>query len=224
MWHQEIESFLKSIGLRQSTMEPNPYMSSTVLLLLYVDDILLAYKSLKDILSVKAKLKERYRMTDLGPVWRFLGLDIENHGSGYALHQATYIDTMLKRHGMQDAAEADSPIDRNVILEITKDDQDCPADHKEYLAVVGSLMYASLGGRPDISYAVALLSRLNIDPRTRHLMAAKCVLRYLKRTKCLRLVYTSGDLHGYVDADHANGKSKKSVGGYIFLLDGAAIS
>ena len=69
-----------------------------------------------------------------------------------------------------------------------------------------------------------LLSRFNNDPRTRHLTAAKRVLRYLKRTKGLRLVYTSGDLHDFVDADHANGKSKKSVGGYIFLLGGAAIS
>ena len=51
-------------------------MASTVLLLPCVDDILPAYKSLGDVLSVKAKLKERYRMTDLGPVRRFLGLDV----------------------------------------------------------------------------------------------------------------------------------------------------
>ena len=45
---------------------------------------------------------------------------------------------------------------------------------------VGSLMYAALGGKPDISYAVNLLSRYNIDPRTRHLSVAKRLLRYLK--------------------------------------------
>ena len=114
-------------------------------------------------------------MTDLGPVRRFLGLDAKNHGSGYALHQVTYIDTMLKIYGMQDAAEVGSPINHKINLEITKDNRDCPADHKEYLAIVGSLMYASLGGWPDITYVVALLSRFNIDPKTRHLTVAKRV-------------------------------------------------
>ena len=47
----------------------------------------------------------------------------------------------------------------------------------------------ALGTRPDISYAVGLLSRFNSDPRTRHLTAAKRVPRYLKRTKDLKLEY-----------------------------------
>ena len=78
---------------------------------------------------------------------------------------------------MQDATEVNSPIDCNINLEITKDDKHCPTDHRENLAIVGSLMYSSLGGRPDISYIVAFLSRFNIDLRTRHLTAAKYVLQ-----------------------------------------------
>ena len=86
-------------------------------------------------------------------------------------------------------------------------------------------MYTALGTRADISYAVSFLSHFNTNPRTRHLTAAKRVLRYLKRTKHQRLLYTTGgDLHGYVDADWANGKDRKSVGGYAFLFGGAAIS
>ena len=88
---------------------------------------------------------------------------------------------------MADAYETDRPIDRDVELE-TKNSEDRPTNHKEYLAIVGSLMYASLGGKPDISYAVTLLSRFNIDPRTRYLTAAKQVLRNLKQTKNLRLL------------------------------------
>ena len=106
------------------------------------------------------------------------------------------------------------------------DSEDCPADQKQYLAIVGSLMYATsaLGVRPDISYVFTLLSRFNNNPRTRHLTAAKQVLRYLKRTRNLRLLYTAGYLHGFVDADCANDKDRKSVGEYVFLLAGAAIS
>ena len=85
-------------------------------------------------------------------------------------------------------------------------------------------MYAALGVRPDISYVFTLLSRFNNNPRTRHLTTAKRVLRYPKRTRNLRLLYTAGYLHGFVDADWANDKDRKSVGGYVFLLAGAAIS
>ena len=71
---------------------------------------------------------------------------------------------MLKKYGMQEAYNIDSPIDCNVDLEIKKNDKDRSTNQKEYLAIVGSLMYTALGGRPDISYAVKLLSRYNIDP------------------------------------------------------------
>ena len=87
-------------------------------------------------------------------------------------------------------------------------------------------MYAALGTRLDISYAVNLLSRYNIDPRTRHLTAAKRVLRYLKKTKDLKLVYKEleDNLCGFVDANWVNLVDRKSVGGYVFLLGGTAIS
>ena len=229
LWHQEIDGFLKSIGLIQSTVEPNLYLSSNVLLLLNVDDIVLLYRSLEDLNIISEKLKGKYHMTDLGPIKRFLGLNIEMHGTGYTLSQTTYIDNMLKKYGMQDAYNVDSPIDCNVDLEIKKDDKDRPNDQKEYLAIVRSLMFAALGGRPDISYAVNLLSRYNINPRTRHLSTAKRILRYLKKTKNLKLIYTGSkpeyaELHGFVDADWANSEDRKSVGGYVFLFGGAAIS
>ena len=83
---------------------------------------------------------------------------------------------MLKKYGMQDAAEVDSPIDRNVILKIAKDENDCPTDHRECLAIVGSLMYASLSGRPGISYAVFFLvaSTTIPEPDTSLRQSASC--------------------------------------------------
>ena len=116
---------------------------------------------------------------------------------------------------------------------MTENDTDKLVDQTEYLAIVGSLMYAALGTRPDISFAVSLLSTFNAKPRTRHLTAAKRVLRYLKKTKELKLVYTktsdiytktSGNLHGFVDSDWAKSKDRKSIGGYVFVLGNAAIS
>ena len=91
-------------------------------------------------------------------------------------------------------------------------------------------MYAALGGRPDISFAVALLSRFNQDPQIQHLTAVKRVLRYLKHTQSARLVFKRSSaeenlLYEFVDSDWANAKDRKSIlGGYIYILAGAAVS
>ena len=122
-------------------------------------------------------------MADLGPTQCFLWMNIDTTETSFALYQTTYIESLLQRFSMTDAHGVDTPLDSHVSLEITPNDRDKPANQTEYLAIIGFLMYAALGTHPDISYAVNLLSRYNIDPRTRHLTAAKRVLRYLKKTK-----------------------------------------
>ena len=226
LWFIEINSFLLSLGFSQSLVEPNLYIADSAILLLYVDDMLIFFKEISVANEIKRKLQTKYKMTDLGPVRRFLGMTIERTKTGYQLHQETYIDSLLSKHGMADSYNASTPIETNAKLDIKTGDIDALVDQKAYLAIVGSLMYAALGTRPDISYAVGLLSRFNSDPRTRHLTAAKRVLRYLKRTKDLKLEYkqTGKKVQGFVDSDWANGKDRKSIGGYIFLFGGAAVS
>ena len=157
-----------------------------------------------------------------------MGMNINTSESGFALYQTSYIESLLRRFRIPDAYGVDTPIDIHVSLDIAADDTDNPIDQTEYLALVGSLMYAAIGTRPDISYAVGLLSSYNPNPRTRHLTAAKRVLRYLKKTKDLKLVYTGTtgkhDLHGFVDSDWAKSQDRKSIGGYAFMLGNTAIS
>ena len=112
-------------------------------------------------------------MSDLGPVRRYLGLQIERSDGGYILQQTDYINSMLNRYGMRDAYEAPTPPDNQVTLDISGADEDSLISRQEYLALVGSLMYTAFGGRPDISFAVSHLSRFNTDTRSRHLTAVK---------------------------------------------------
>jgi hypothetical protein len=100
-------------------------------------------------------------------------------------------------------------------------------DQQFYLSIIGSLMYAALGTRPDISFSVSSLSRFNIDPRARNLTAAKRVLRYFKETCKFKLIFDgNGDNSGLTtDSDWANDlKNRKSVGGYVFMYGGNPIS
>jgi len=104
-------------------------------------------------------------------------------------------------------------------------------DITDYQAVMGSLMYAALTTRPDISYVVAALSHYNSRPFTSHMTAAKRVLQYLKSTADFRLHFNSNgigidnSLVGYSDSDWANDSvDRKSQGGHVFLASNGAIS
>lgn len=96
-----------------------------------------------------------------------------------------------------------------------------------YASAVGSLMYAMVCTRPDISHAVGVVSRYMSNPGFEHWNAVRWILRYLVVTKDMALCYTGADiqLRGFVDSDMAGDiDSRKSTTGYVFTLGSAAIS
>ncbi|XP_050131521.1 secreted RxLR effector protein 161-like [Malus sylvestris] len=99
---------------------------------------------------------------------------------------------------------------------------------KPYASLVGSLMYATICTRLDIAFIVGLLGRFQANPGEAHWVAAMKVLRYLQRTKSHMLVYgrsNSLELMGYTDSNLAGDvDDRKSTWGYIFMLNGRAIS
>jgi hypothetical protein len=115
-----------------------------------------------------------FLMKDLGPIRQFLGLEISRNGDTITLGQQAYIDTILQRFEMTTAYGVQTPLDPNVRLDGQQGGVE--VDPTQYQAIVGSLMYAALGTRPDIIYAVAALSRYISRPLTVHLTAAKRVL------------------------------------------------
>ncbi|XP_033510067.1 secreted RxLR effector protein 161-like [Nicotiana tomentosiformis] len=96
-----------------------------------------------------------------------------------------------------------------------------------YASVVGSLIYAMLCTRPDICFAVGMVSRFQSNPGREYWTAVKHIIKYLKRTRDYMLVYHSGDLApiGYTDSDFQSDRdSRKSTSGYVFTLGCGAIS
>ena len=95
-----------------------------------------------------------------------------------------------------------------------------------YASAVGSLMYAMLCTRPDICFAVGMVSRFQSNPGKEHWTAVKHIIKYLKRTRDYMLVYHSNELVpiGYTDSDFQSDKdSRKSTSGNVFTLGGAAV-
>ncbi|XP_050338585.1 uncharacterized protein LOC126765044 [Bactrocera neohumeralis] len=124
-----------------------------------------------------------------------------------------------------------TPIDLNQRLS----NEMCPTDETEqhemskvpYMQAVGCLLFALQITRPDISFAVNLLSRFSTNPGKVHWVTVKRVMRYLKGTIDSGIVYSRevNDLTGYCDADWASDlDERRSTTGYMFKLQGGPIS
>ena len=97
-----------------------------------------------------------------------------------------------------------------------------------YREAVGSLMYLALAIRPDIAYAIAVLSHFSANPGSAHWEAVKQVFKYLKGMKELWLTYgmfEGGErLLGYSNADGGMAEDCHAISGYVFLINGSAMT
>ena len=93
-----------------------------------------------------------------------------------------------------------------------------------YRRAIGSLMYLAVGTRPDITFAVSILSRFLDNPGDAHWEAVKRLFRYLNGTKDLQLTY-GGERHNlqsYMDADGKAQEDRRAISGMAILIDGGA--
>jgi len=231
-WFQCIAPVLVGFNFQQCESDPCIFVHTNsngqkTYIALYVDDFIIAGENKDDIATIKRLLSERFDMKDLGIARKFLGIEIEygNDGS-IKIHQNQYIEQLLTRHGMQDCSPVSTPMDTSVKLTVTKDDE-ALADPKEYASIVGGLMFAACVSRPDIMCAVGNLSQFLNGPSSKHLLAAKRVLRYLRGKSSLGITYRPPPLRltGYSDADWAGDvNTRRSTTGYVVMLNNGAIA
>jgi hypothetical protein len=134
---------------------------------------------------------------------------------------------VLKRFGMMDCKSMSTPMVTNFRKLHDYDSGSDLVDPTMYRQLIGSLM-SMIHTMPDICYAMIAMSQFMTEPRQRHWVAAKHILRYLRGTITYGLRYTFNGglfLHGYADADWAESPvDRKSTSGYYFSLGSAVIS
>ena len=237
-WYLKFNDTVLSYGFVEMTVDRSIYMkvvgSKFIILVLYVDDILLAASDRGLLHDVKNYLSSNFEMKDMGEASYVIGIEIfRDRSQGIlGLSQKAYINKVLERFKMESCTLSPVPIQKGDNFSLSQ----CPKndlEHKEmdnipYASIVGSLMYAQTCTRPDISFAVGMLGRYQSNPGLFHWRAAKKVLRYLQGTKDHMLTYrrTSNlEVVGYSDSDYAGCKdTRKSIFVYLFLLDDRAIS
>ena len=182
------------------------FSNGRVIIATYVNDLLLAGPDKKLIQKTKEALYKRFQMTDINPLAYYLDMKIQRdkHQRTLYLSQKAYLEKIIRDHGMWECNPMATSMKTNTKLTVAEADYTCPANDKHrYQSAVGSLMYAMLETRPDIAYAVSVVSRYASNPNESHWKAVKRIFRYLRHTLNLRLTFTGTlrPLKGYTDAD-----------------------
>ncbi|WKA05324.1 hypothetical protein VitviT2T_023298 [Vitis vinifera] len=235
-WNIRFNEAIKSYGFEQNLGEPCVYKQiggdKVVFLVLYVDDILLIGNDVESLSKAKNWLASQFQMKDLGEASYILGIQMTRDRKNrlLALSQAAYIDKVLVKFAIENSKKGNLPSRHGVHLS----KEQCPKTPQDeekmrrvpYASAVGSLMYAMLCTRPDICFAVGVVSRYQSNPGLDHWVAVKHILKYLRRTRNYMLVYSGRELIPieYTDSDFQSDRdSRKSTSGAVFTLGGGAI-
>lgn len=196
-----------------------------VIIVLYVDDLIITGNHEVHLHQVKQELHKGFKMTDLGPLRYYLGVEVTQHPHQIFLSQTKYATGLLKKFGMENCKPSLTPMEQTLKLSKFEGGELVSSTH--YRQLIGSLIYLT-NTRPNLSYAVSILSRFMQDPRESHWNAGKRVLRYIQGTKDYGLLYQKNEnftLNGYSDADFAGDiDDRTSTSGYLMNMGSAAVS
>jgi hypothetical protein len=194
-------------------------------LLLYVDDILYFGNSNDEINHLRNVLHNNFKMKDMGKIKKYLNINvIQDLDKGVTIiNQHDYLQNLLKMYNMSDCKPLSLPIDKNFKFELLKRDcSESPSIESNCRKLIGCLMYAVMGSRPDLCSVVTMLSRYQGCASELLYSLLKNVLRYVKGTIDLSLVYNRNDsnsVEGFVDSDWGgNPNDRKSTTGFCFKV------
>uniref|UniRef100_A0A2N9IAH8 Integrase catalytic domain-containing protein n=1 Tax=Fagus sylvatica TaxID=28930 RepID=A0A2N9IAH8_FAGSY len=180
-----------------------------IILLVYVDDIILTGDDTPGITDVKQSLGKVFEVKDLGALKYFLGIEVARSRHGISLSQRKYTLDLLQETGMLGCRPASTPMDPN--LKLSVESGELISNPSMYQRLVGRLIYLT-NTRPDLTFAVSVVSQFMHAPRTSHLDAVYHILRYVKTSPGLGLFYSAGHQSGlscFTDADYAGSQTDR---------------
>ncbi|KAL6223034.1 hypothetical protein ACLB2K_006424 [Fragaria x ananassa] len=169
-WYLKFDSVVTENGFVENSLDEWIYFkvcgSRLIVLVLYVDDILLASTDMKLLLETKSFLSQSFEMKDLGEAYFMLGIKITRDRKRWLLgiSQESYIDKVLRRFSMENCSGGDLPMSKGDKFNKSQ----CPENdfeknamkNKPYTSLAGSLMYAQVCSRPDIAFVVSMLDHV----------------------------------------------------------------
>ncbi|KAG5890307.1 hypothetical protein JTB14_032818 [Gonioctena quinquepunctata] len=184
---------------------------------------------MKIIEETAEKLKTNFKITCLGHIDNYLGIQVKKDTHGiYSINQKKYIMKLLRNFKMENSKAVTIPLDTGYYKNRHSND-DRFRNEDIYRSAIGALLYLSVNTRPDICVATSILGRNVSDPYTYDWSEVKRIMKYLNLTIDMEIKFgkISSDidrdiLYGYADADWAGDRSgRKSNSGYLFKFMGA---
>jgi hypothetical protein len=232
-WNAVIHQFLIEHNFIQSKADPCIYVnlseSGPLFVGVYVDDIVTIGRK-EQANNFREKLRSYFGITEGGKLEWYLGVAFEYLKDGsISLNQKVYLQQKMEEFKeIVGRTRHSSPLPKDY-QKLLEEENATVVTHDKfpYRKIVGSLMYAMLGTRPDLAAAVSVVSRYLDKPKPIHIQLVTRILQYVNSTLDMCLIYkaTGGyELTGYVDASYAGESGYKSRSGHAFLLGGSLIS
>jgi transposase InsO family protein len=231
-WNAKLDATLRALGFTRCETEHALYVRRRgkfeLIVGVYVDDLIVTGARTADIVDFKRGMANRFRMSDLGALSYYLGIEVKQGDSEMRLRQKAYAEKLVERAGMAGCKPCATPMEER--LKLSRNSTATKVDAKMYRSIVGGLRYLT-HTRPDIAYAVGYVSRFMEDPREDHWTAVKRLLRYIKGTAEQGIVFPRGGdkaaprLIIFSDADMAGDiDGRRSTSGVLVFLGPAPIS
>ena len=238
-WYRKLNELFVELGFKRIQSDHSLFVwakdSIKIIIPVYVDDLTIASNHSPTRALIKEQLRKRFRMRDLGSLSYLIGIEVlrDRPNCKMYLSQRKHLKDILERFHQSNSRPVSTPLDPDIHL--SKDMSPQTPEEVEYmkrvpyLSAVGSLMYLAVGTRPDIAYAVGVLSRFNSCAGPQHWKAVQCVFQYLRGTSDFALEYGPSSsaplLRGYSDVDHGGDQDTgRSTNGYAFFLGAGCIS
>jgi hypothetical protein len=228
-WSQKLDASLLGLSFKRCVDEHGMCTrgsgTGSLIVSVYVDDLIITGGDAVAVNKFKRQMMNTFRMSDLGLLSYYLGLEVSQGPAGITLRQTAYAAKILEKASMTGCNASATPMEPK--LKLLKEGDTPSVDATEYRSIIGSRRYLC-NSRPDLAYAVGYLSRFMEGPRQEHLVAVKHVLLYVDGTQQWGLHYHPGKknsgapkLLGYSDNDLASDvNDRKSTSGLIFLAGG----
>ncbi|XP_057749111.1 retrovirus-related Pol polyprotein from transposon RE1 isoform X1 [Arachis stenosperma] len=229
-WFERLGMVVKGLGYTQSQADHTLFYkhsaaNQTAILIVYVDDIILTGDDFWELKDLKEKLAKAFEIKELGSLKYFLGIEFARSKEGIFMNQRKYILDLLKETGLLGCKAAETPIEPNLKLKPAEPEN--VMDKGRYQRLVGRLIYLS-HTRPDIAFAVSMVSQFMHSPGQEHMDAVFRILRYLKGSPGKGLLYKKHghlQVEAYTDADWAgNVMDRRSTSGYCTFVGGNLVS
>nr|CAD1835380.1 unnamed protein product [Ananas comosus var. bracteatus] len=228
-WFGRFTKSMKNFGYKQSNSDHTLFLrqrqGKITALIIYVDDMIVTGDDYDGISSLQNHLASEFEMKQLGDLKYFLGIEVARSKHGIFLSQRKYTMDLLSETDMLGCKPADTPMEQNHKYFLCS--SAVSTDKGRYQRLVGRLIYLT-HTRPDIAYAVNVVSQFMHDPRKPHMDAVDRILRYLKSTPGKGILFSNhGHLkvEGYTDADWAgSADNRRSTSGYLTFVGGNLVT